>query len=113
MILQAAAIALALALAWGGLQTYRLGACQDEVSAAQQTIGALGEQISAQNQAVEALKAESARRLATSAQALRKAEDRARVWDEQAKRLSAALTARKPDGPQDCKAAWAELRGQK
>ena len=110
MLIQAAAIALALALAWGGLQTYRLGACQDEVAAAQQTIGALGEQISAQNQAVEALKAESARRLATSAQALRKAEDRARVWDADAARLRAALTARKPTDSKECKDAWAELR---
>ena len=110
MILQAAAIALALALAWGGLQTWRLGNCQDEVAAAQQTIGALGADLKAQNAAVEATKAESARKQATSAQALRKAEDRARVWDADAKRLRDALTARKPTDAADCKAAWQAIR---
>ena len=110
MILQVAAIALALALAWGGLQTWRLGHCQGEVAAAQQTIGRLGGEIEAQNAAVKKLASDGAAKAQEGAKALAKAEARAKTWDAQATRLAAALTARKPDGPQDCKAAWAELR---
>jgi hypothetical protein len=43
-------------------------------------------------------------------EALRKAEGRAKVWEDNASRLRAALTMRKPDGPTDCKAAWQEIR---
>ena len=110
MLLQGAAIALALALAWGGLQTWRLDRCQGEVAAAQQTIGTLGGDLKAQNAAVESLRAEGIRKQATAAVALRKAEDRARVWDADAARLRAALTARKPTDSKECKDAWAELR---
>jgi multidrug resistance efflux pump len=110
VILQGAAIAIALALAWGGLQTWRLGNCQEEVAAAQQTIGALGADLDAQNAGIKKQAEESARRLAESAQARRKAEDRARVWDADAKRLRDALTARKPTDSRECKDAWAELR---
>jgi nitric oxide reductase large subunit len=59
---------------------------------------------------LKALAEETAQKQAQSAQALRKAEGRAKVWDDQAKRLTAILAARKPTDPQDCKAAWVELR---
>lgn len=59
---------------------------------------------------IKALADETAQKQAQSAQALRKAEARAQVWDSQAKRLQAILTNRKPTDPQDCKAAWTELR---
>src|SRR5690349_18907057 len=59
---------------------------------------------------IKALAEETAQKEAQSAQALRKAEGRAKVWDDQAKRLSAILTSRKPTDPQDCKAAWTEIR---
>ena len=110
MLLQAAAIAVALALAWGGLQTWRLDRCQGEVAAAQQTIGALGADLKAQNAAVAKLAAEGAAKAATAAVALRKAEDRARVWDQQARKLRDALTNRKPTDSTDCKSAWNEIR---
>lgn len=59
---------------------------------------------------IQALADETAQKQAQSAEALRKAEGRAKVWDDQAKRLQAILTSRKPSDPQDCKAAWQELR---
>ena len=93
-----------------GVQTYRLNSCQAELAGAQAQVVVMGAQIKEQNRAVEALQAAGAKKQAESAAALRKAEGRARVWDEQAKRLSAALTSRKPDGPKDCTAAWAEIR---
>lgn len=86
---------------WGG----------DEVRAElQPKLTACQADVKRQNDAVEALKAESARKQATAAQELRKAEGRAKTWDEQAKRLQAALTNRKPTDPQDCKAAWEVIR---
>ncbi|MEY4429586.1 MAG: hypothetical protein RLZZ182_2275 [Pseudomonadota bacterium] len=63
-----------------------------------------------QNAAVEALAAESARKQAAGAAALRQAEGKAKVWTDQALRLQAALTSRKPTDATDCKSAWQELR---
>ena len=111
-MIQAAAIALALALAWGGLQTWRLGSCQAEVAAAQQTIGRLGGEIEAQNAAVAKLASDGAAKAQEAAKALRAAEARARTWAEDSARWRKALEGRKPDGPQDCKAAWQEIRGK-
>ena len=59
---------------------------------------------------ITALADETARKQAASVQALRKAEGRAKVWEDNSARLRKALTSRKPDGPQDCKAAWQEIR---
>ena len=112
MLLQGAAIALALALAWGGLQTWRLDRCQGEVAAAQQTIGALGADLEAQNAAVKKLAAEGAAKAREGTAKLRAAEARARTWAEDSARWRKALEGRKPDGPQDCKAAWQEIRGK-
>lgn len=106
-------IAIAAAVAVAGVQTMRLSSCQAEVAAAQQTIGALGADLKAQNAAVESLRSEAIRKQLQAAQALAKAEARAKTWDDQARRLADALTARKPDGPQDCASAWRELRGGK
>ena len=66
--------------------------------------------IKRQNDAVEALRAESAKKQATTAAALVKAEKKAKVWDDQAKRLTAVLATRKPTDATDCKAAWQEIR---
>lgn len=105
-----AALAIAFALAFGSVQTYRLKGCQADAAGLKAQVTVMGGQISEQNRAVEALKAEAARRQAQSAQALAKAEARAKTWDDQAKRLTAALTARKPTDSKECRDAWAELR---
>ncbi len=63
-----------------------------------------------QNAAVEALHAAGVAKAAAAAQALAKAEVNAKVWIDQATRLQAVLTARKPTDPQDCKEAWVEIR---
>lgn len=63
-----------------------------------------------QSRAVEALATEGARKAQEASKALAKAEGRARVWDEQAKRLQDVLTRRKPTDDNSCGAAWAELR---
>ena len=59
---------------------------------------------------IASLAEETKQKQATSAQALRKAEGRAKVWEDNSARLRAVLTSRKPSDPQDCKAAWAEIR---
>lgn len=73
-------------------------------------VDALNVQIKAQNDAVDALKAEADARQAAARKALAKATGAAKVWEDNAVRLQAALTNRKADGPQDCKAAWQEIR---
>lgn len=111
-------IALAILGALGGIgyKVRQAGAdsvraeLQPKLTACEGQVATMGGQIKAQNEAVDALQDESARRLATSAQAARKADDRARVWDEQAKRLQVVLTSRKLDGDKSCAAAWAEIR---
>ena len=105
-----AGIAIAFCLAFGGIQTYRLKGCQADAAGLKAQVMVMGSQIAEQNRAVESLKRDSDRKQAQSAQALAKAEGRARVWDEQAKRLQAALTSRKPTDSKECKDAWAELR---
>ena len=70
-------------------------------------------EIEKQNAAVAALAAESARKAQAASQALAKAKVSAKVWEDDAARLRAALTGRKPSDPQDCKAAWATIRGGK
>lgn len=104
---------MALLLAAVGIQTLRLDFCHKGRAEDQAKIKVLGAQIAEQNRAVEALAAESARKQATSAQALRKAEDRARTWDEQARRLTEIISKRKTDPsgmPSDCKSAWEVIR---
>ncbi len=59
---------------------------------------------------ITALAEETAAKQATSAQALRKAEAKGKVWQDNAIRLQAVLASRKPEGPKDCKAAWQEIR---
>ncbi len=107
-------IGIAFLLAFGGIQTYRLKLCDAEGKAAKAQITVMGAQIGEQNRAVEALEAAGRQKAKEAAQALAKAEGRARVWDEQAKRLAGLLAApRAPDAPPqptDCAAAWRELR---
>jgi len=105
-----AGLAIAGALAVAGVQTWRLHSCQADIAAQREQVAILGASLAEQNRAVEALRTEGIRRQATAAQALAKAEGRAKVWDEQAKRLQAALTARKPTDSKECKDAWQELR---
>ena len=105
-----AGIAIAFCLAFGGVQTWRLHSCQADAAAVKAQVTVLGAQIGEQNRAVEALQAAGVAKAKESAQALAKAEGRAKVWDEQAKRLQAALTGRKPTDATDCKAAWQEIR---
>jgi len=106
----AAAIAFVSLGAYAKLEHSGKVAAQAQTEACNTARVAMGEQIKQQNSAVEALQAAGVAKAATAAKALAKAEVRAKVWDDQAKRLQAALTARKPDGPKDCKAAWQEIR---
>ena len=71
---------------------------------------AMGEQIKQQNAAVDSLKATADAKQATAAQALAKAEGRAKVWTDNATRLQAVLTNRKPTDAKDCRSAWADIR---
>ena len=105
-----AGIAIAFCLAFGGVQTWRLHSCQAESAAAKAQVTVMGAQIKDQNAAVEALRSAGIRKQAEAAQALAKAEGRAKIWTENATRLQAVLTARKPDGPKDCAAAWEAIR---
>ena len=66
--------------------------------------------LKAQNAALDALKAAGEAKAKAAAKALAGASKKAETWEKQAARLTAVLTGRKPDGPQDCKAAWAEIR---
>ncbi len=73
-------------------------------------------EIKRQNDAVAALKAESDRKQAAASKALAKATVSAKVWEDNAARLRAVLTApRKPGepAPTTCEAAWAKIRGAK
>ena len=83
---------------------------QPKLTACEGLRDTLGKQIIAQNDAVKAMEAAGAAKAADAAKALTAAEGRAKVWTDNATRLQAALTARKPDGPKDCSAAWAEIR---
>lgn len=111
-------IILAILGAFGTLVGYERKAGADKVraelqpklTACESLNATLGAQIKQQNAAVEALAAEGAKKQAASAAAVKVAEGRAKVWTDNATKLQAALTARKPDGPKDCKAAWTTIR---
>ena len=107
-----AAIAIAFALAFGGIQTYRLKGCQADSAKLAAQVTVMGAQIGEQNRAVEALAAEGARKAQEASKAIAKAEVKAKVWTDNALRLQAVLTARKPTDATDCKAAWQEIRGK-
>ena len=66
-----------------------------------------------QNDALEALRKAGAEKQARAAQALAGATQKARVWEDNAARLRAVLTAPRKAGeaaPTSCDAAWAEIR---
>lgn len=99
----AAGIVIVLLMLAVKVQTARLASCHKELAV-------LEVKVKAQNDAIDALKAESDRKQAAAAKALAKAESKAKVWDDQAKRLAEVLTNRKADGPKDCNSAWTEIR---
>ena len=105
-----AGIAIAFALAFGGIQTFRLKGCQADNARNVAQVAILSSSLAEQNRAVESMRQEGAKKQQEGAKALAKAEARAKTWDEQAQRLQAALTSRKPTDPQDCATAWQELR---
>ena len=108
----AIAIAFAAISGYAAIQHSGKLQAQAETKACQTQVATMGEQIKQQNAAVDSLKATADAKAATASQELRKAEGRAQVWDAQAKRLQAILAGRK-GGPQDCKAAWGDIRGGK
>ena len=71
--------------------------------------------VKAQNDALAALKAAADAKAKAASQALAKAEAKARVWDDQAKRLRAILTQPRASGPAPttCDAAWKAIRETK
>lgn len=83
---------------------------QPKLTACEGQVATMGGQIKEQNAAVDALRSAGIRKEQEAAQALAKAEVKGKVWQDNAARLQAVLTARKPDGPKDCKAAWQEIR---
>ena len=100
---------MALLLAAIGIQTLRLQWCQGGRAEDQARITVLGAQIAEQNRAVEELERQGAAKATEAAKALRKAETRARTWDDHAKRLRSILTARKPEEVKSCSDAWAKI----
>ena len=69
--------------------------------------------VKAQNEALAALKAAADAKAARAAQALAGATQKAKVWEDNAARLRAVLTAPRKAGeaaPTSCDAAWAEIR---
>ena len=69
--------------------------------------------VKAQNDALEALRKAGAEKQARAAQALAGATQKAKVWEDNATRLRAVLTAPRKAGeavPTSCDAAWAEIR---
>ena len=106
-----AVLALGILGALGGIGYSVRKAGADSVRAElQPKLDAANASIKAQNAALDALKAAGEAKAAAAAKALQKASERAKTWEQQASRLTAVLTNRKPDAPQDCKAAWAEIR---
>jgi len=105
-----AGLAIAAALAFGGVQTWRLKGCQADAAQQKAQVAILGASLAEQNRAVEAIAKEGAAKAAAAAQALREAEGKAKVWEDDSARWRRVLAARKPTDPQDCKAAWQELR---
>jgi uncharacterized coiled-coil protein SlyX len=101
-------VVMAALLAAVGIQTARLHWCQNSQAGLEARITVLNANIAEQNRAVDALKAASAAKQAASERALRRAEDRARVWDAQAKRLANALANRPKDA--GCTEAWSAIR---
>ena len=69
--------------------------------------------VKAQNDALAALKAEADKKQAMASQALAKASESAKVWEDNAARLRAVLTAPRKSGeaaPTSCVEAWKEIR---
>ena len=69
--------------------------------------------LKAQNEALDALKAAGEAKAKAAAKALAGASERAKVWEDNAARLRAVLTAPRKAGdkaPESCVEAWAEIR---
>ena len=92
------------------VQSARLESCQADRVKLESQAKVLGAQIAEQNRAVEALRDAGIRKEAEGIKALRKAEGRAKVWEDDSARWRAVLAGRKPTDAQDCKTAWSELR---
>ena len=109
-----AVLALGILGALGGIGYSIRKAGADAVRAdLQPKIDACQASIEAQNAALEALRKAQAEKAARAAQALATASQKARVWEDNAARLRAVLTAPRKAGeavPTSCDAAWAEIR---
>ncbi len=77
----------------------KLDACQGEIKK--------------QNDALEAVRKEQLAKQAKATQELASATKRGKVWEDNALRLQAVLSGRKPDGDKSCAGAWAEIRKPK
>jgi septal ring factor EnvC (AmiA/AmiB activator) len=86
------------------------------VASVQPKLDACQADIAKQNDALAALQAEQAKKQAAAAQALASATQKARVWQDNAAKLRAVLTAPRKAGeaaPVSCAAAWETIRGGK
>ena len=95
------------------VQSARLESCQADRVKLEAQARVLGAQIAEQNRAVEALRESGIRKEAEGIKALRKAEGRAKVWEDDSARWRAVLAGRKPTDAQDCKTAWTDIRSGK
>lgn len=82
----------------------------------QPKLDACAVEVEKHNAAARAMAEESARKAKEAARALAAAKVKGKVWEDQAARLTAVLTAKRPPdkpAPTDCRSAWNEIRGQK
>ena len=105
---------LALVAALTAFVAYERKAGADKVRAElAPKLAACAGEIAKQNEALAALAKVQAEKQAKAAQALAGATKKARVWEDNAAKLRAVLTAPRKAGeavPTDCKAAWDEIR---
>ena len=83
---------------------------QPKLTACQNYSKGLEGRITEQNAAVDKLAKDGAAKAKAASQAIAKATEGAKVWEDNAARLRAVLTARKPDGDKTCTGAWVEIK---
>ena len=109
-----AVLALGILGALGGIGYSIRKAGADAVRAElEPKLTACNDAVQRQNDAIARLHEEAAKKQAAAATALARASQKARVWEDNAARLRAVLTAPRKAGeavPTSCEAAWKEIR---
>ena len=113
LILYAGAALAVMGAIGAGYHTVKKSGYTEAVAEYRPKLEACQASVKAQNEALAALKAAADAKAARAAQALAGATQKARVWEDNAARLRAVLTAPRKTGeaaPTSCDAAWAEIR---